>query len=137
MPVPSKQVVFALNFVVALTTWEAWMSYGGIDGDSADARGALLPNGANAVLMAISDGAIALLQVRAVLSVRGARAFARWDWGAVAIMISVGTIINIGATLLLYEQLAGYTISLAPLMPIRAPALVQVLQPWLMQPFLL
>jgi hypothetical protein len=134
---PSARLVFWLNFVLALLSWEAWMSYGIINGDSADARGALLPNGVNALMMATSDGAIALLQVRAVLRVRGAKAFHQWDWGAVGVMLAVGALINLFATVLLYKQLDGSTISLAPLMPFRTSALLQVQQPWLMQPFAL
>ena len=126
--------IYMLNAALALVSWEAWMSFGLIDGDSASARGALLPNGANAVLMSASDGAIGLVQVQAAIYVHGVQAFDHWDWGVLGTMLAVGLCVNLGATAILCTQLWEGTISLAPLMPLRAPTFWQVQEPWVLQP---
>lgn len=129
--------VYIMNFLVCMFGWEVWMTYGLVGGDSVrDRKGDTGYNQLNnLLLMSTCDGWIGVLQVWCVRELFGKSSFTKgWRWKEFMVMWLVGVIQNVFVTVVLRKRMKG-KLSLAPLMPVRANAVVQNQEPWILQPF--
>lgn len=87
-------------------------------------------------MITAGDG-IAVTQVEATFKAFGSKAFKTWNWKAFALIFAIGIVQNIVVTFILRERLKGANISIAPLLPIKTNALLQVQEGWIIQPFII
>ena len=90
--------VFIINFALCLITWEMWMSYGFVNGQSTEEREKNNNNTVNMILMSLGDGLMGVLQIYTAFKVCGAKAFKKWDWKAFGIIFGIGITQNLLVT---------------------------------------
>ena len=129
--------VFIINFTLCLTLWEMWMSYGLVNGKSVEEREKNNNNTLNMVLMSLGDGLMGVLQIFVAYKICGKNAFTKWNWKAFSIIFTIGIIQNLLVTALIYQKINNQEISWAPLMPIPATGIIQIQEPWIIQPFII
>lgn len=129
--------VFLINFTLCLITWEMWMSYGLVNGQSTEEREKHNNNTVNMILMSLGDGLMGVLQIYTAFKLCGPKAFKKWDWKAFGIIFSIGIVQNLLVTGFVYKKIKGKEISWAPLMPIPANGIIQIQEPWIIQPFII
>lgn len=126
-----------INACLCFAGWELMMSVGAWGGWAAEDRShSIKSNVCNAIVMSIGDGLIGAAQVAAVMKWVGPKAFEKWDWKALAIMLAIGVGQNIIVGVMLKKQIAKGKIALAPMIPIPGPNWLMNQEPWLIQPFL-
>ena len=114
-----------------------WMSYGLINGKSTEERDKNSNNTVNMILMSLGDGLIGVLQIYIVYKLYGSKVLKKWDWKALSIIFIIGIVQNLIVTGFVYEKVKGEKISWAPLMPVQTNSIVQIQEPWIIQPFIL
>ena len=129
--------VYAFNFALCLLGWEIWMTYGVIGGQSEQDRLGVTTNPVlNMSIMSAGDALVGVAQVEATLKAFGPHAFKKWNWKAFALIFGIGIVQNLAITFILRKRLEAGKLSLAPMMPIRAPGLVMNQEGWIIQPFI-
>lgn len=130
--------VFLINFFLCLITWEIWMSYGLVNGKSTSERNEGNTNDTvNMILMSLGDGLMGVLQIYTVYKLFGNKAFNKWDWRVFGVIFSIGVLQNIVVTAMIYKKINNKKISWAPLMPIQTNSVIQIQEPWIIQPFII
>lgn len=128
--------IYVLGVLFCWLTWESWMSFGWVDGDSSQERGAKSSsNLRNSWEMALGDGWLCVAQVGIAYLLYGKEGFTKWNWKVFSVMFAFGFLQNVVATIMLRKQLKSKDIAWAPLMPVKANSYIQVQEAWIIQPF--
>ena len=127
--------IFIFTFLFSLFTWELWVSYGVVKGDSVKIRydkNSLK----NAIIMSFGDALVIVLIVYICVLVFKENAFK--DTKTFVLFYILCNFQNIIVSILLKKRIINQDISIAPLIPIKSKySLLQLQEPWLLFPLII
>ena len=127
--------VYLINFVLCAITWEIFMSFGVIEGESVEQREEGSNNIFNMFMMSMADAIVGFIQIYVAYKIFGKKGFDKWNWKVFGVIFGIGMFINILVTIVLKNRLKDAKLSYAPFMPVQTNPYVQNQEPWIIQPF--
>ena len=131
--------IFLINFVICASTWEIWLTYGAVNGDSINKRtdDDSISKNENWFVLSLADALVGVVQIGCTYALFGKDVFRKWNWKAFGVIFAIGIVQNILVTWSMRSRLKNGKLSWAPLMPIQTNGIIQNQEPWIIQPFIL